>query len=172
MGFLADLFMPDRIPLAPEMPPVTTAMSQNHIASIRSGHIPGIPVKKLILRPGENCLFCDYAVQITEKLCIVDRHTNRHGASFRICKGLTWHMGTHDTQQVRDKVPEYTEGKLYITDQRIVFSSDAKSFQRKISMLITFRVEDNCLILQFTDGAYRIYLPVADCAEKVIEYLV
>ena len=172
MGFLLNLLGPDQIPLAPEMPVITTVMTPVNISNIRSGAMLSIPVKKLILKLGERCLFCDYGVRITEKLCIVDRHGNGFGASFRICKGLTWHMGTRDTQQVRDKIPEYTKGKLYITNKRIIFSSDSKAFQRKIDTLISYRIEENCLIIQFSNAAYKIYLPVADCAEKVIEYIV
>jgi len=101
----------------------------------------------------------------------VTRHGNGFGASFRICKGLTWHTGTHDTQQIRDKVPEYIKGKLYITNRRVIFSADSKAFHKNLKDLISYRIEDGTLIIQFSNASYRMYLPVPDCAEIVLEHL-
>lgn len=167
---LFDIFNPPAVQTEPSMPVVSTVLSQNTVSNILQGKIIPIPVKRLALRKNENCLFCDYGVMITEKLQIVGRKRNGSGFSIRIVKGLTYHTGNGGTVNVRDKVPEYFKGKFYITSDRIIFSSDQKAFQKKKDDLISYSVEDNCyLILQFTSGAYKIYLPVVACAEKVLE---
>lgn len=167
---LFDIFNPPSVPTEPSMPVVSTVLSQKAVSNILQGKIIPIPVKRLALRKNEDCLFCDYGVMVTEKLKVVGRQRTGGGFFIRIFNGLTYHTGTGGSVNVRDKVPEYFKGKFYITSNRIIFSSDQKAFQKKKDDLVSYNVEDNCyLILQFTSGAYKIYLPVAVCAEKVLE---
>ena len=72
---------------------------------------------------------------------------------------------------VRDKVQDYQEGKLYITNKRIIFSASAKSFSKRLTDLISYNTQDNYLILQFEKGNYCIYLPVIHCADQVMQDL-
>lgn len=167
---LFDIFNPPAVKTEPSMPQVSTVLTQNAISNIINGNITALPVKKLALQKKEECLFCDYGVMITEKLMVVGRQRTGGGFSVRILKGLTYHTGTGGSVNVRDKVPEYFKGKLYITNKRIIFSSDQKSFQKKKDDLISYSIEENqYLLLQFSNTSYKIYLPVAICAEKVLE---
>jgi len=172
MGILKDLFCPDPIQLQPGMPQIATAMTNKNISDILSGYIQSIPVKRIVLKPGEECLFCDYAVLITEKLQVVGRQGNGGNFTFRIMKGMYYHTGNRGNTVIRDKVPEYVKGKLYITNKRVVFSADSKAFQHNLSSMISYREEDGCLILQFSNSSYRLYLPVVSCADKVIQYVI
>lgn len=171
MGFLNDLFNPPPIKTQPDFPVVDTALTPHAITSIENGMFTTLPVKRLTTRAGEDCYFCDRAVMITEKLRVVARQRKGYGCSMRIMKGLYFHDGNGGSVSIRDNVPEYNQGKLYITNQRIIFSADAKAFQKQLKDLITYSVDGSCLILQFTSKSYRIYLPVVSCAEKVIEHV-
>lgn len=171
MGFLSDLFNPPPIKTQPDFPTIDTALTPHAITSIESGIFQPFPVKKLTARTGEDCLFCDHAVMITEKLRVVARQRKGYGCSVRIMKGLYFHDGNGGSVSIRDNVPEYNQGKLYITNQRIIFSADSRAFQKPLKDLITYSVDGSCLVLQFTNKSYRIYLPVVSCAEKVIEHV-
>lgn len=171
MGLLKDLFCPDPVQMQPTMPQISTVMTNRNISDILSGTMRPIQVKRIVLRPYEECLFCDYAVLITEKLQVVGRQGNGGNFTFRIMKGMYYHTGNRGQTVIRDKVPEYFKGKLYITNKRIVFSADNKAFQNDLSSLISYREEDGCLILQFSRSCYRIYLPVVSCADKVLSYV-
>ena len=86
-------------------------------------------------------------------------------------KGMYYHTGNRGHAVIRDKVPEYHKGKLYITNKRIIFSADTKAFQHPLSDLISFREEDGNYVLQFSRACYRLYLPVTKCVDKVLEYV-
>lgn len=169
MGFLKDLFNPPQIPLAPDIPEINTVLTQSAIDNILRGHLVSIPVKRLIMKKNEECYFCDYAILINEKLRVIAHKRYGGGFSFRIVKGLYYRVGDGHNLTIRDKVQDYTKGKLYITNQRIVFSADNMAFQKSIKDLITYREEDNCIILQFSKGSYKLFIPIPTCAEKVLE---
>lgn len=171
MGFLRDLFCPPLPELQPGMPQVTTVMTDANITNICSGYIRPIPVRKIVLKPGEQCLFCDYAILVTERLQVVGRQGIGGNFTFRIMKGMYYHTGNRGQAVIRDKVPEYYKGKLYITDKRIIFSADTKAFQHYLKDLISYREEDGMYVLQFSRACYRLFLPVPKCADKVLEYV-
>lgn len=171
MKFFRNFFEPSLMPQQPSMPQIHTVLTQTAISNMMRGVFLPIPVKRLSMKPGESCLFCDHAVSITEKLRVVGRQRLGGAFSIRIMKGLTYHTGNGGDATIRENVQEYTQGKLYITNKRIIFSADSKAFQRKISDVVAYSIEESCLIIQFTNKSYRIYLPVAECADKVLEYI-
>lgn len=171
MNFFQNFLKPSLIPQQPSMPQVHTVLAQTAISNMMKGVFLSIPVKRLAMKQGENCLFCDHAVSIIEKLRVVGRQRLGGAFSIRIMKGLTYHTGNGGDATIRENVQEYIQGKLYITNKRIVFSADKNAFQRKISDVVAYSIEESCLIIQFTNKSYRIYLPVTECAEKVLEHI-
>lgn len=172
MGFFRDLFAPPVVQPQPSMPVVTTGLPQKAINEILSGRSPTLKVTKVALKNKEVCLFYDRAVRVDVKLRTVGHQRTRDGFSVRIVKGLSYRTGNGLSMTIRDNVAEYQEGKLYITNQRIIFSASAKSFSKKMSSLVSYNIEDNYLLLQFDRGNYCIYLPIIACAEKVMEKLI
>ena len=172
MGFLRNLFEPPEIPSQPSMPMVTTGLPQNAINDILNGKQPILKVTKVALKNNESCLFYDHAVRIDVKLRTVGHQRTRDGFNIRIVSGLNYRTGKGLTKTIRDNVPEFQEGKLYITNQRIIFSASRKSFAKKVSSLISYNIEDDYLYLQFEKGNYWIYLPMIACADKIMEKLI
>lgn len=171
MGFLKDLFTPPTVQTEPQIPLISTGLTQQAIQNIMAGVFLQIPTKRIILKSGETCLFCDHAISVISKLKVVGHQRNDDGFSIRIVKGLTYRTRRGGNQTIRDYVPEYRIGKFYITNRRIIFSAETNAFGRSIKELISYRTENNELILQFTNKSYRIVLPIAACVEKVLEYL-
>lgn len=171
MGFLKNLLLPQVAQPQPTMPIVVTGLSQTAISAILSGKKPKLKVNKLKLLKGEECRFFDHAVRVDEKLRVVGNQKTRNGFSIRIISGVYYRTGAGNTMTVRDKVQDYQEGKLYITNKRIIFSASAKSFFKRLTDLISYNTQDNYLILQFEKGNYCIYLPVIHCADQVMQDL-
>ena len=73
MKFFRNFFEPSLMPQQPSMPQVHTVLTQTAISNMMNGVFLPIPVKRLSMKPGESCLFCDLAVSITEKLSVVGR---------------------------------------------------------------------------------------------------
>ena len=172
MGFLSDLFNPVIAQPYPTMPVVNTGLPQKAINEILNNQNVVLPVSKIILKKNEKCLFFDHAVRVDVKLRTVGNQRQRDGFSFRILSGWHYRTGNGRTMTVRDYVPEYQEGKLYITNQRIIFSSSRKSFVKKVDSLISYDIKDDYLLLQFEKGNYCLYLPIIDCADKTMQKLV
>lgn len=173
MGFFERLFCPpQRILLQPEKPVLSTALTQTAIEGILRGTFRAIPVKKIVLRKNEECLFCDHAVLVTEKLRVVGHKRVGHHYSLRIVKGFTYHTSDGGNVSIRDNIQEYTLGKLYITTKRIVFSAGKRAFQKPLSSLISYQVEEDELVLQFSSDSYVLTLPVPICAEKTLNHLI
>lgn len=171
MGFLKNLLLPEVAQPQPSMPVVTTGLHQTIISLILSGSKPILRVRRIALKKGEECRFCDHAVRVDEKLKVVGHQRTRNGFSIRIIKGVYYRTGAGNTMAVRDNVQEYQQGKLYITNKRIIFSASSKSFSKNLSDLVSYNVQDNYLILQFEKGNYCIYLPVVQCADQVMQDL-
>lgn len=172
MGLFRNFLDPPILPQHPAMPQIHTALTQKAISNMMNGIFDVIPVKRLNLKSGEDCIFCDHAIEITEKLRVVGRQRAGGFFSIRIVKGLTYHTGNGGDATIRENVQEYIQGKLYITNKRIIFSSDDKAFQKKITDIISYNIDGYCLIIQFTNKSYRIYLPAVECADKALNYLI
>lgn len=170
MGMLDRLFHAKPIRKYPEMPQIATGLTQSAICNMRKGIFVPIPVTKLVLAGGESCFYCDHAVVISEKMQVVGRKRKGGGFSVRVLRGLTYHTGDDGNDVIRDWVPEYTKGKLYITNQRIVFSADAQSFNKPLDSIVSFGEECGNLIIQFDKISRKFYLPTTHCAIKAIEY--
>lgn len=172
MGFLSDLFAPAIAQPYPTMPVVNTGLPQKAINDILRDKNVILSVSKIVLKKNEQCLFFDHAVRVDVKLRTVGNQRQRGGFTFRILSGWYYRTGNGTTMTVRDNVPEFQEGKLYITNQRIIFSSSAKSFVKKIDSLISYDIKDDYLLLQFERGNYCIYLPIISCVEKIMKKIV
>lgn len=172
MGFLSDLFTPVIAQPYPTMPVINTGLPQKAISDILQDKNVVLSVSKIVLKRNEKCMFFDHAVRVDVKLRTVGNQRQRDGFSVRILRGLNYRIGNGRTMTVRDNVPEYQEGKLYITNQRIIFSSSAKSFAKRLDTLISYDIKDDYLLLQFERGNYCIYLPLITCAEKIMKKII
>ena len=172
MGFLDNLFGMQPSARYPEMPQIETALTPATINAMRKGIFRPIAVSKLVLSSGEICYYCDCAVAITQRMQVVGRKRNGGGFSVRVLRGLTYHSRDDGSDVIRDWVPEYTRGKLYVTNKRIVFTAESSAFSNPLSKMVAFHESEGNLVLQFGSMSKKIYTPTVDCAVKAIEYVV
>lgn len=171
MSFLQRIFDSPDIQAHPPMPQINTALTQAAVDAIMNGKFPSIPVQRLVLKTGERCLYCDYAVKITEKLRVIGYRSRGHGCYVRLFRGVGLHTGDGARAAVRDNVQEYVKGKLYITNKRVIFSADKGSFHKPITGLVSFAEDNGNLVLQFGNMSCKLYLQTLHCAVRVLEYI-
>ncbi len=117
---------------------------------IQNGKIPPISVPNLILRKGENAYWSEPGTIYEES--VVNRHYEGGsvGTSIRIMKGVSFRVGQHRGRLISQTghVPVST-GILYITNERLVFQGDAKSFATDLNKI--FEVQPAMDGLRFSE---------------------
>ena len=154
--------------IPPEKPPAMISISPSAAAQrIQAGKLPTIQVDKLILEDSEVCRFVDVAAMVTIKKRY---RSSRAGGSYRIAKGITFHLGNSETVPMSE--PEYTKGILYITDYRIIFVANRNGFDQKLRKLTAVTPYSDALSFQFGGKSYPVLLPDPDTANRVINLLI
>lgn len=98
-------------------------------------NILAIPNPSISLEENENCYYIGDASAIHQKN-VVTGHINRGtGGSVRIAKGLSVRVGGGTSQTIRENVNEYYEGKLYITNYRIILLAPKYGFNLPVSKI-------------------------------------
>lgn len=114
---------------------------------IQLGNIPEIPLTNFIKQKGEIVRWVEPAFLIEEKVIRRRYEGGSRGMSFRIMKGVSYRVGgyrghiTSETGMV-----ETSRGEIVITNKRIVFRGDRKSFATKLNNILDIRV--------YTNGVY------------------
>lgn len=154
--------------IPPEKPPILVSIFPQAAAQrIRSGKLPVIQADKIILGKNEICHFVDVAALFTTKKRY---RSSRHGGSYRITKGFTFHLGNSDTVALDE--PEYTKGILYITNHRIVFVASRYGFDQRLNRLTAITPYSDGLTLQFGSKSYNLLLPDSETANNAINLLI
>ena len=171
MGLLQRLFGPPDVQIQPPMPKVESALTQTAVDAIMNGKFPPMPVRRIVLKNGERCLYCDHAVKVIEKLRVIGYRSHGHGCYLRVFRGVGVHTGDGARAAVRSNVQEYVKGKLYITNKRVIFSADKGAFHKPVASIVSYAEEAGCLVLQFNNMSCRLYLQSLHCAVRVLEYI-
>jgi hypothetical protein len=166
MGIISDLFGLNRNQ-APIPPVMVSVLPSAAITTIRSGMLPQLNTQSLLLEKGELCRFVDKACLVTENT-ITRYEGNRDGFSVRVIKGLTYHTGRTRINPIREKIPVYTPGYLYITDKRIVFVAKENGFEKKVSGVTAVTPYSDAIGIQFGSKTYNLLLPVPDVAVSTL----
>lgn len=154
--------------IPPEKPPILVSIFPQAAAQrIRSGKLPVIQADKIVLGKNEICHFVDVAALFTTKKRY---RSSRHGGSYRITKGFTFHLGNSDTVALDE--PEYTKGILYITNNRIIFVASRYGFDQRLNKLTAITPYSDGLTLQFGSKSYNLLLPDSEMANNAINLLI
>lgn len=117
---------------------------EKHIESIVTGIKNGTKINtppNIFFKKNERPLWVEPAVLYEE--VVVDRRYEggSQGVSFRIAKGVNWRVGSTRGRLVSEKgnVP-VDEGQFIITDQRLIFNGDIKSFDTNLTKIISVNI--------------------------------
>lgn len=142
-----------------EISEIESSISRIQIINrIQTGTLPSINPTGLILQKGEIAHWEEAANYLEEKVVKRGYVGGSQGVSFRLMKGVTYRVGASKGNLVSETavVPTST-GKLVITDRRVVFSGDKKSFNIKLDSVLNLDMYSDGLNITDGKGAPRIF---------------
>lgn len=107
------------------------------ITEIKNGNPPIFSVPNVVLQKEELAYWMEPASILEER--VVSRHYEggSQGFSFRIAKGVSYRVGSHRGRIVTDKaVLPVSVGDLIITNKRVLFRGDVKSFMIRLDKML------------------------------------
>lgn len=137
------------------------AANYYHELKNKPSSLRALPAPGLFMNGGESCVYCGRAQYVVTKNRVTGYVREGGGASVRIMPGLRVGRTTGVSRAIRENQSEFHPGTLYITNQRIVFSGDRGSFDKKLNSLSTFSVHPKGVELQFGNSFYELLVPDA-----------
>jgi len=127
------------------------------ITEIEQGNLPTIEVRGVVTKKGETIHWSEDGSLIEERVISRRYEGGSHGVSLRIMKGVSYRVGAHRGQLVSESanVPVST-GELLITNTRIIFRGDRKSFNLKIDKILDFELFANGIRITGDTGKPRL----------------
>lgn len=111
--------------------------------------LPVVNAPGIILSRGEICRLAE-SVKIGKTKTITTRTvTYRSGGSIRIAKGLSVHSGSSSSRPIRENILDAVSGTLYVTNRRIVASSQKYNFDKPLNALSSYTMYTDGFSLQF-----------------------
>jgi hypothetical protein len=107
------------------------------LTEIQNGNLPTIAVVNVVLQKKETAFWSERASLFEERVVRRRYEGGSRGVSLRIMKGVSYRIGSHRGHIVTDKamLPVST-GDLIITNKRVIFRGDGKSFSVKLDKLL------------------------------------
>ncbi len=113
---------------------------------IQQGNMPIVQTTNLIMQKGEKAYWIESAILAEEKVLRRNFEGGSRGVSFRIMKGVSYRVGGFRGHSVSETgVVAVSNGDLIITNQRIIFRGDNKSFAVKLDKLLDVQLFTNGL---------------------------
>ncbi len=107
------------------------------LGEIRGGNVPEIQVTNLITQKGEKIYWKESSSLVEEKVIRRGYEGGSSGFSVRIMKGVTYRVGAHKGRLVTETgMVSVSVGEFIISDRRIVFRGNAKSFSVKLDKIL------------------------------------
>lgn len=118
---------------------------------IQKGNLPTITLTNLVTTKGEIGYWAEPAILAEEKVIRRNYQGGSQGVSLRIMKGVSYRVGASRGHIVNQTglVPVST-GDIIITNKRIIFRGDGKSFAVKLDKLLDMQIFSNGL--QFSEN--------------------
>lgn len=119
---------------------------------IDNGNLPSIPVP-LVLQRGEVCHATASAVWLEMRTRTERVNYGGPVASIRICKGVRYRVGSVRVQRItRDELTAIDQGRVYVTNKRIIFDGQKKNTAIRYSSLISFEPYGDGVVLEKATG--------------------
>lgn len=167
MGFFSWLFGTNKNN-TPQIPTILPDIAKKEVLC---GRLPEINVNTLFLRRGEICHYADRAMwEKVKTKKITHRYSGGHSTP-GLLKGNRWYAGssTSFSEDVQDI--QHIKGILYVTNRRIIFSSQNEGFDKEYKDLSAVQPYANCIELQFGKDVFKIFVPDGNVANMVIHML-
>lgn len=149
-----------------------TVLPSTAISRIERGSLAELNVPNLMLRKGEKCYFVDKGYEMVEM--VITRNVRKSGGTSipsAFFKGVRYHMSGSESVPVTEVKVDYIPGYLYITNKRIIFTSQKDGLEKSIGSLSAFHPYSNAIGLQFGQRVINFILPRADLAVQTLQIM-
>lgn len=137
--------------------------------------INGLPILEsgtLQLTANEVCHFEGEAFFGKLKQQVVGYEGGSRGVSIRVMKGLSFRVGNHRGELVKKDVLERTNGKIYLTSKKIVFTAVKNSSIINYKDIINLNVVDDMLQIQTEKKTYLFGIVDYITFMIILEYII
>jgi hypothetical protein len=122
---------------------------------IENGELPVLKTKA-VWRKNEVCHWFLSGSYLENKKVSLGYSGGRSGVSIKVAKGVRFRVGGHrGKMQYQTKTIRH-RGTLYVTNKRVFFKSDTKSFQIFHGALLNYEVFSNGIIFQKEKTAFKV----------------
>ena len=115
---------------------------------LETNGLPTLTCVTLNLSKNEICHFAGDACFCKIKNQTVGYEGGSRGVSFRVMKGVSFRVGNYRGHYVKQEIIEKTEGTIYLTSNKIVFTALKNSSTIKYKDIVNLSVEKNMLQIQ------------------------
>lgn len=131
-------------------------MNSSDLTLIRNGELPIIYGTPLNLSNDETCCYVDSAYTFKDKILTTGYTGKSRGMSIKLMDGLTYHTGGSGSQAIREKQRTTYYGFLYLTNKRVVYTSEKDSFDKPIEKITSIQEAKDGLVIQVGSNTYSI----------------
>lgn len=143
-------------------------LTTDELIGIQNGFLPTLYASDILLKPGELVRYACLATLFVTKTKSLGRTGGGGGVSFRVAKGVTVRTGGGASKTIYGDVTEKYDGKLFITNFRLVFLHNQKGFEQPMSKLTGLTPYSDGMELQFGSKTYSLAMPAVRFPEAVI----
>ena len=121
---------------------------------LETNGLPIITDETLQLTKNEVCHFAGDAYYCKIKNQTVGYEGGSRGTSFRLMKGVSFRIGNHRGHYIKEEFVEKTNGIIYLTNKKIVFTGLKNSSVIRYTHIINLGVAENMLQIQTEKKTY------------------
>lgn len=139
---------------------------------ISTNGLPILTVETLHLTKNEICHFVGDASFCKIKRETVGYEGGSRGVSFRLAKGINFRIGNYQGHYIKSDYAEKTNGTIYLTNKRIIFTALKNSSIIKYKDIINLNAYDNMLQIQTENKVYMFQIVDSLTFMVILEYLI
>lgn len=112
---------------------------------IQQGNLPTMPsITNLVTQKGEKVYWAEPSILAEEKVIKRTYQGGSQGVSFRVMKGVSYRVGGHRGEiKSETGVVAVSDGELIVTNNRVIFRGDKKSFAVKLDKILDIQLFTN-----------------------------
>jgi hypothetical protein len=123
------------------------------LTEIQNGNPPFMSVSNVVLQKNETIYWSEPSSLLEERVVGRRYEGGSQGLSIRITSGVTYRVGAHRGRIISDTaIVPVSSGELIITNKRIIFRGDAKSFNLRLDKLLELNLYGNGIRLTDDKG--------------------
>ncbi|NFC76756.1 hypothetical protein EXM99_08350 [Clostridium botulinum] len=146
-------------------------VTEEEFKIIDRGELVTINANDFICKPSESCYYGDIARRVINKTETVGYTGKSSGISIRITKGLSYRTGVGKSTPIKEDVEYSYEGSIFITNQRVIFTSIENGFEFSLSKLTSMKLYINGIGFQVGNKSYTLIMQNQEYIYNIISQL-